>query len=118
MEFTAEQKLYADIVQKAWEDANFKKALVENPVATIESFTGQKLNLPAGKTLVVRDQTDETTVYINIPAAPEMNAELSEEQLEAVAGGCAVDTSGSMYCDGGFGYGNFNPLKNIKLYNY
>jgi hypothetical protein len=88
MEFTAEQKLYADIVQKAWEDANFKKALVENPVATIESFTGQKLNLPAGKTLVVRDQTDEQTVYINIPATPEVNVELNEEQLEAVAGGC------------------------------
>ncbi len=88
MEFTAEQKLYADIVQKAWEDANFKKALVENPVATIESFTGQKLNLPAGKTLVVRDQTDETTVYINIPAQPEMNdVELDDDQLDAAAGG-------------------------------
>ena len=92
MEFTAEQKLYADIVQKAWEDANFKKALVENPVATIESFTGQKLNLPAGKTLVVRDQTDEQTVYINIPAIPEVNVELNEEQLEAVAGGCYVNS--------------------------
>ena len=88
MEFTAEQKLYADLVQKAWEDANFKKALVENPVATIEAFTGQKLNLPAGKTLVVRDQTDETTVYINIPAQEDMSdVELSEEQLEAAAGG-------------------------------
>ena len=88
MEFTAEQKLYADLVQKAWEDANFKKALVENPVAAIESFTGQKLNLPAGKTLVVRDQTDESTVYINIPAQEDMSdVELSEEQLEAAAGG-------------------------------
>ena len=88
MEFTAEQKLYADIVQKAWEDANFKKALVENPVATIEAFTGQKLNLPAGKTLVVRDQTDESTVYINIPAQVDMSdVELSENQLEAVSGG-------------------------------
>ena len=88
MEFTAEQKLYADIVQKAWEDANFKKALVDNPVAAIESFTGQKLNLAAGKTLVVTDQTDEQTVYFNIPATPDFtNLELNEEQLEAVAGG-------------------------------
>jgi hypothetical protein len=88
MEVTAEQKLYADLVQKAWEDANFKKALVENPVAAIESFTGQKLNLATGKTLVVTDQTDEQTVYFNIPATPDYaNLELNEEQLEAVAGG-------------------------------
>jgi hypothetical protein len=87
MEFTQEQKLYADIVQKAWEDTTFKKELVANPVATIEKFTGKKVNLPEGKTIVVRDQTDESVVYINIPAAPEVDAELNEEQLEAVAGG-------------------------------
>lgn len=70
MDFTQEQKLYSQIVQKAWEDAQFKSELVANPVATIEKLTGQKLNLPEGKTLVVRDQTDEGTVYINIPAEP------------------------------------------------
>ncbi len=70
MEFTQEQKLYAEIVQKAWEDTQFKGELVANPVAAIEHLTGQKLNLPQGKTLVVRDQTDEGTVYINLPAKP------------------------------------------------
>jgi hypothetical protein len=88
MEFTQEQKLYAEIVQKAWDDADFKKQLVENPVAAIENFTGKKLNLPAGKTFVVRDQTDESAIYINIPAAPKaVDAELNDAQLEAVAGG-------------------------------
>ncbi|PXY46687.1 NHLP leader peptide family RiPP precursor [Flavobacterium hydrophilum] len=88
MEFTQEQKLYAEIVQKAWEDAEFKKELVANPVATIEKFIGKKLNLPEGKTLVVRDQTDESVVYINIPAAKQLeDAELNAEQLESVAGG-------------------------------
>jgi hypothetical protein len=48
------------------------------------------LNLPAGKTLVVRDQTDESAVYINIPAKAEVDAELNEEQLEAVAGGMFI----------------------------
>lgn len=70
MEFAQEQKLYAQIVQKAWEDAQFKSELVANPVAAIEKMTGQKLDLPQGKTLVVRDQTDEAMVYINIPAEP------------------------------------------------
>jgi hypothetical protein len=89
MKFTQEQKLYAEIVQKAWEDAGFKKELVANPLAAIEKLTGKKMNLPEGKTLVVRDQTDNSTVYINIPASPKnsIDAELNEEQLEAVAGG-------------------------------
>ena len=43
--------------------------------------------MPEGKTLVVRDQTDESAVYINIPAKQQLDAELSEEQLSAVAGG-------------------------------
>ncbi len=100
MEFTQEQKLYAEIVQKAWEDENFKKELVANPLEAIEKLTGKKLNLPEGKTLVVRDQTAEDTVYINIPAAPEVDAELNEEQLEAVAGGI-IDPGDGSGCTGG-----------------
>ena len=89
MEFTQEQKSYAAIVQKAWESPEFKNELTANPVAAIEKLTGKKMTLPEGKTLVVRDQTDESTVYINIPAKPEntSDVELNEEQLELVAGG-------------------------------
>lgn len=87
MEFTQEQKLYAEIVQKAWDDADFKKTLVADPLAAIEKHLGQKISLPEGKTLVVRDQTDDSTVYINIPAKQEVDAELNEEQLETVSGG-------------------------------
>ncbi|RKS95384.1 putative ribosomally synthesized peptide [Flavobacterium limicola] len=88
MEFTQDQKLYAEIVQKAWEDKSFKDELMTNPIAAIERLTGKKINLPPGKKMVVRDQTDESTVYINIPARVDFdNMELNEEQLEAVAGG-------------------------------
>ena len=88
MEFSQEQKTYAEIVQKAWDDADFKKELTANPVSAIEKLTGRKLDMPLGKTLVVRDQTDESSVYINIPAKPNMeDVELNEEQLENVAGG-------------------------------
>jgi hypothetical protein len=90
MEFTQEQKIYSEIIQKAWEDAEFKKALIANPLEAIENLTGEKLNLPEGKTLVVRDQTDDSTAYINIPAKPKMDMELSDEQLEMVAGGGTV----------------------------
>ncbi len=88
MEFTKEQKLYTEIVQKAWEDDQFKSELLADPVAAIEKLTGQKISLPQGKTLIVRDQTNESTVYINIPAKLNTeDVELNEEQLEAVAGG-------------------------------
>lgn len=97
MEFTQEQKLYGEIVQKAWEDAQFKADLMANPVETIEKATGQKLNLPHGKTLVVRDQTDEATVYINLPAKPNTeDVELNEDQLEAVAGGIRIPIGGTI----------------------
>ena len=103
MEFSQEQKVYAEIVQKAWDNADFKRELTANPVKAIESLTGQKMTLPAGKTLVVRDQTDESTVYINIPSKPEVDAELDDEQLEKVAGGCQWGDSG-MGTTNGFPY--------------
>ncbi|MCK8496022.1 NHLP leader peptide family RiPP precursor [Spirosoma sp. RP8] len=88
MKFTQEQKLYAEIVHKAWDDAQFKAELIANPVAAIEKLTGQKISLPQGKTLVVSNQTDASTVYINIPAKPNTeDVELNEDQLEAVSGG-------------------------------
>jgi len=88
MEFTKEQKFYAEIVQKAWDDAEFKKELIANPIAAIEELTGKKLNIPKGKTLVVRDQTDDSIIYINIPTNQNAgDIELNGEQLDAVAGG-------------------------------
>lgn len=90
MEFAQNQNVYAEVVQKAWEDPQFKSELMANPVEAIEKATGHKLNLPEGKTLVVRDQTDESTVYINIPAKLNTeDVELNEDQLEAMAGGSA-----------------------------
>ena len=88
MEVAAEQKTNAEIIQKAWEDAQFKEELLKNPVATMEKFAGQKLKLAEGQKLVVVDQTDPSTVYFNIPKKIDVdNVELTEEQLETVAGG-------------------------------
>ncbi|MFV0247945.1 MAG: NHLP leader peptide family RiPP precursor [Tenacibaculum sp.] len=88
MELTKEQKLFQTVVQKAWEDTTFKQELINNPIEAIENLTGKRVKLPEGKTVVVRDQTDASVVYINIPAEPNMeDLELSEEQLEIIAGG-------------------------------
>ena len=92
MELTAKQKKTQEIIQKvflqAWEDADFKQQLIANPVEVIERVTGERIQLPEGKTLIVKDQTDDTNIYINIPAEPKMeDFELSESQLETIAGG-------------------------------
>lgn len=88
MEITQEQKFNSQVVQRAWEDAQFMKELVSNPVNAMEKLTGQKLHLPSGQKLVVVDQSDESTVYFNIPRKANLDAlELTEEQLEMVAGG-------------------------------
>lgn len=82
------QEIIQAIISKAWEDSNFRKELIANPVAMIERLSGVKVVVPEGKTLVIADQTDKSKIYMNIPAEPEIeNMELTEEQLESIAGG-------------------------------
>lgn len=88
MEITQEQKLNSQVIQKAWEDPQFMSELIANPVATIEHLTGHKISLPEGQKLVVVDQSDASTVYFNVPQRISVDTlELTEEQLEMVAGG-------------------------------
>ena len=88
MELTQEQQVLQQVINEAWENETFKQELLSNPIEAIEKLTGQKIQLPEGRELVVRDQTDADTVFINIPAEENLeDVELNEEQLEAVAGG-------------------------------
>jgi hypothetical protein len=88
MEITQDQKLNSQVIQKAWEDTQFMNELVANPVASIEKLTGHKISLPEGQKLVVVDQSDASTVYFNVPRKIDFDTlELTEEQLEMIAGG-------------------------------
>jgi hypothetical protein len=93
MKFTVEQQekgadLLKNLTQKAWESAAFKDQLINNPTATIEQVTGKSLKDLGDKRIVVEDQTDESVIYINIPAKMDIdNLELTEEELELIAGG-------------------------------
>jgi len=85
-----EQETLQSIVQKAWKDPVFKQNLISNPKQTIESFLGRSMNIPEGKNIAVVDQSNPSTIFINIPAEPDMDdMELSEDQLDIVAGGQA-----------------------------
>ena len=89
MEQTKNQRLLHQVVSKAWEDADFKNQLIAQPMETIKKLTGETLDIPAGKNLVIIDGTDETKVYVNLPKKNTSleDIELSDEELEKVAGG-------------------------------
>ena len=92
MKLTAEQKksqeLLQKIITKAWKDEVFMAELTANPLEVIKKTTGETVVMPEGKVLIVRDQTDESKIYINIPGDPSLvDAELNQEQLETVTGG-------------------------------
>lgn len=84
------QKSVAErVVSEALSNPAYKASLIENPVAAIKALTGQQVQLPEGKErLVVVDQSDPKAFYINLPVEVNMeDQELTEEQLEVVAGG-------------------------------
>jgi hypothetical protein len=88
MEQKKEEEILRLVISKAWEDLNFRKNLIADPIDTIESLTGAKILLPEGKTLVINDQTDSSKIYVNIPTEPNIeDIELTENQLEIIAGG-------------------------------
>lgn len=91
MQTTNDQQVLNSIVQKAWKDPAFKTDLIANPKATMETFLGHPMSLPADKNICFVDQTDSSTVFINIPAEPNMDdMELDENQLDIVSGGEGV----------------------------
>ena len=92
------EKNLKTIISKCWEDEAFKQLLISDPVQAIEQLSGKPLDTK-GKKLVVTDQTDPSTVYINIPANPD-NVELTEADLEAVAGGVEIIILFTVLCVG------------------
>ncbi len=81
------QEMEALIVQRAWKDESFRNEFVADPKATIEKYSGQKL--PA-EVKVVALAEDDKTIHFVIPPKPANADELSDEDLEKVAGGLDV----------------------------
>jgi Nitrile hydratase, alpha chain len=77
--------LQADIIAKAWKDEAFKQELLSNPNATLKALG---LKVPSNVEVQVIEET-ANKVYLVLPSKPSVitDTELSDEQLEAVAGG-------------------------------
>lgn len=92
MKYTQNQEkkfgIYQAIIDEAWKNESFKQELISNPKSSIEKVLGKKLKVHEDTKFVIEDQTNTDLVYLNIPRKPDLdNLELSDEQLEMVAGG-------------------------------
>ena len=77
-------ELEAKIVKRCWADETFRKELLADPVACFVKYTGQ----PADRAPRIRvHEEGGRDWHIVIPAKPRQTDELSDEDLERVAGG-------------------------------
>jgi hypothetical protein len=77
----------AAIVGRTWKDASFKHEFLADPKGTVEKYSGQAM--PASFKIVVHEE-DPNTMHISLPLPPANVGELSEDDLEKVAGGTDI----------------------------
>ncbi|MEH2084225.1 MAG: NHLP leader peptide family RiPP precursor [Nostoc sp.] len=86
----ARAELEQKLIEQAWESETFKQELINNPKAVINRELRQQL--PEDVEIEVLQETSKK-VYLVLPENPAQvgsGVELSEEDLEKVAGGISV----------------------------
>lgn len=73
---------YARITAKAWSDPAFKARLLSDPHVALREAG---IDIPAGKTVKVVENTSDTVHLVLPPPPPE--GELTDQALDQVAGG-------------------------------
>lgn len=75
------------LIQKCWKDQDFRQQVINDPKGMLERHLGQKL--PPQLQIVVHEE-DSNALHFTRPPAPQNLAELSDDDLEKVAGGTDV----------------------------
>ena len=78
------RELEVRLVEKAWKDPEFRREIVTDPKGMLEKYLGQRL--PEKLKIFVHEE-DSNTLHLSIPLAPSNLTELSDDDLEKVAGG-------------------------------
>ena len=77
------------IIQRSLEDDAFRQRLIEDPKAAVEQELGARL---PEEVRVVTVEESADTIYLVLPSTPMAGSEgveLSDQELESVAGGAA-----------------------------
>jgi len=81
----ARRDFEAEVIARAWQDKAFKLRFLKDPKAVVEEISGEKL--PSSMKVSVFEET-LTSVCLVLPRDPD--AELSEDNLECIAGGVKI----------------------------
>ena len=80
-------KQWGQIVSKAWADEQFKQRLLADPAEVLKE---KSVTVPAGMTVNVVENTN-VVCNLTLPLKPSEAAELTEDELESIAGGRTLD---------------------------
>lgn len=86
------RNLETALIEKCWKDADFKKRVVSDPKGMLEHHIGRKL--PAQLKIVIHEE-DVNTLHFSIPPTPSNVTELSDDDLDQVAGGTDLLVTGA-----------------------
>src|SRR5262245_19687256 len=81
---------WGQLVARAWSDDAFKARLLAEPAPTLAE---QGITMPPGVEIRVHENTP-TMVHLTIPPKP--SDDLSDEQLDSIAGGAEVSTASTV----------------------
>ncbi len=87
---SARREMETALIEKCWKDPEFKKAVVSDPKGMLERHLGR--SLPPDMKILIHEE-DANTLHLTIPPAPSNLADLSDEDLETVAGGTEIGIS-------------------------
>ena len=105
IELTDDSKVkIREVILKSLNDASFKERLIKDPRAVVAELYPALAEKETRK-IVAFDQTDKDTIYINVSAiqyvmldGDQDAIELSQEDLNLVAGGKAIEQDASSSC--------------------
>jgi len=90
-EGSGRQEMERRLIEKSLQDESFRERLLEDPKGAVEQELGTRL---PEEVRVVTVEESADTIYLVLPSAPMAGAEggeLSDRELESVAGGWDVD---------------------------
>ena len=97
-EGSGRQEIERRLIEKSMEDEDFRQRLLEDPKGAVEQDLGARL--PEEVRVVALEETPDT-IYLVLPGTPTAGAEggeLSDQELESVAGGWGGETVGDASC--------------------